>query len=150
MSVKITKTATPPPAFTRLRDVTPPVGDGSDDGRAWVYNPVTGKMEPGAVPASVSGLTDGVMPYVSGGALVDSGFRYILYGPVDILWPTASTVGVGPDAGWTSSGTSSFYAGPSAGRGNSGDLVLGLGASAARVNSGDELMALGTFAGYGN
>src|SRR6056297_662927 len=122
MSVKITKTSTPSPAFTRLRDVTPPAGDGSDDGKTWVFNPVNGKMEPGPVPASVAGLTDGVVPYVSGGGLANGG-GYLSSDQVFIGLNSGggAETAVGVSAGFGSTGSRGTFVGKHGGRNSTGD-----------------------------
>src|SRR6056297_2112951 len=111
MSVKITKTLTPLPAFTRLRDVTPPAGDGSDDGRAWVWDHAAGRFRSGVVSTLPVPTPLPVVNLPTGGTVQDSEARRAIY---DIVWALQASGIIAPSFSDVSLGDSfaldEFYA----------------------------------------
>ena len=98
MSVKITKTLTPLPAFTRLRDVTPPAGDGSDDGRAWVWDHAAGKFRSGVVSTLPVPTPLPVVQLPTGGTVQDSEARRAIH---DITWALQAAGIIAPSGTFT-------------------------------------------------
>src|SRR6056297_111807 len=98
MSVKITEALTPLPAFTRLRDVTPPAGDGSDDGRAWVWDRAAGKFRSGVVSTFPVPTPLPVVHFPTGGTVQDFEARLAIH---DIIWALQAAGIIAPSGAFT-------------------------------------------------